>query len=467
MDDVKRKMKVFLNSKNNKIIIKVLIILIFVYLTCTLGVRHEHWSDEAQSFLLARDTNVSEIFYYMRYEGTPPLWVYVIKLFLFLGGTYKTLYLLPIIFSMIGLIIFEFKLKIPWYIKLIFPFTYFIFYQYTIVARSYCLIFPVLMMIALIYNNRHKKPFLYAFFMYLLMNISLHTLAIAGALFLLDVIDYLVLKKKNSSKKILYAGILLLIMFAVTVLITFPALDCVILPKSETGLFHILAEATIGSGLNKYLEMLIGIIIMLLLVYKLNNFEKTKVLILLLPVLLVLLIIRFQVWYTGIIWILMLFIFVINDKINSSKLVKLFVLCVCLVQSYWTVCSFCYDYNNSYSGSRETAKYLKKFVNEDKLIYGVGFSKTAIQPYFKKNIFANKLTDKTFHIWARDSKELVDIELINNDVSVFIISEMYQDGYPMLMKFLDSSGYKKTKIKGYTYIKNHVFESESYIIYEK
>ena len=143
MDDVRNKIKLIINSKKTKIIVKLLIIILFIVVSLFIGSRHEHWSDEAQSFLLARDTTFDDIFYYMRYEGTPSLWVMTIKLFLLLGGTYKTFYILPIIFSTIGVIIFEFKVKVPWYIKILFPFTYFLGYQYTIVARSSCLIFPI------------------------------------------------------------------------------------------------------------------------------------------------------------------------------------------------------------------------------------------------------------------------------------------------------------------------------------
>ena len=132
--------------KQNKVInfiIKTLIIITFIILSIIIADKHEPWSDEAQSYLLARDTNFIEIFKYMKYEGTPPLWVFIIKIFLSLGGTYQTFYILPIIFSTIGLILFEYKIKVPWYIKIIFPFTYFLFYQYTIVVRSYCLVFPL------------------------------------------------------------------------------------------------------------------------------------------------------------------------------------------------------------------------------------------------------------------------------------------------------------------------------------
>ena len=156
MDDVRSKIRHIFNNKKVRFIVKLLIIILFVILSLFVSSTHEYWSDEAQSFLLAKDTSFLEMFKYMKYEGTPPLWVLTIKLFILLGGTYKTYFILPIIFNTIGLILFEYKIKCPWYIKILFPFTYFIFYQYTIVVRSYCLIFPLLMLIVLLYKDRFK-----------------------------------------------------------------------------------------------------------------------------------------------------------------------------------------------------------------------------------------------------------------------------------------------------------------------
>ena len=65
---------------------KIIIIIIFTILVLSLSNTHEHWSDEAQSFLLARDNSITELFYYMKYEGTPPLWVIIIKIFILLGN---------------------------------------------------------------------------------------------------------------------------------------------------------------------------------------------------------------------------------------------------------------------------------------------------------------------------------------------------------------------------------------------
>lgn len=77
MDDVKKQkyIQLALNSA---------ITLIFIVLSLVIANFHEHWSDEAQSFLLARDNNFSEIFYYIKYEGTPALWVIIIKIFILL-----------------------------------------------------------------------------------------------------------------------------------------------------------------------------------------------------------------------------------------------------------------------------------------------------------------------------------------------------------------------------------------------
>ena len=77
MDDVKK-------QKYIEIVIKVCIILLFIFLSFTIAGSHEHWSDEAQSFLLARDNTLGEIFHYIKYEGTPGLWVLIIKVFILL-----------------------------------------------------------------------------------------------------------------------------------------------------------------------------------------------------------------------------------------------------------------------------------------------------------------------------------------------------------------------------------------------
>lgn len=77
MDDVKKQRYI-------QNIINIAITLIFAIFCLIVSGFHEHWSDEAQSFLLARDNNFAEIFHYIKYEGTPALWVIIIKIFILL-----------------------------------------------------------------------------------------------------------------------------------------------------------------------------------------------------------------------------------------------------------------------------------------------------------------------------------------------------------------------------------------------
>ena len=74
-----------------KTIITILaIIIIFITISIFIGSHHEPWADEAQSWLIARDANVSDIIWNIsRYEGTFPLWFLIIKAFIISGLQYK------------------------------------------------------------------------------------------------------------------------------------------------------------------------------------------------------------------------------------------------------------------------------------------------------------------------------------------------------------------------------------------
>jgi len=466
MDDVVSKIKKIINNKKVKFLFKLLIIGLFLIFSILVASKHEHWSDEAQSFLLARDNSFLEVFKYIKYEGTPPLWVLVIKIFISLGGTYKTFYILPIIFNTIGLVLFLYKVKVPWYIKVLFPFTYFIFFQYTIVARSYCLVFPMLMIIALIYKKRFDKPILYSFILFIFMNISLHTLMIAGSLYLIYIIES-IFNNKIKANKVKIGLVLMFLMFLLTTLIVYPASDCNFGVGIRVSLFRVLTEATIGSNLNVFLETLFGIIILVIFIVSLKKEKLVNFIILLLPVSFVLMFVAFQIWHVGVVWMLIFSYFIISGAIMDSKLIKIFVVIVCLVQAYWNVSSVIYDYNNNYTGAYEAYEYLDSYVNDNYKIYGFGYSKTAINPYFDKNIFDNKLTDKSFHIWINGSKEMNLMEVFDSNIDIFVISDFYKNEYLPLISFLEYNNYKKREFKGFSYIKDHIYETQGFIVYQK
>jgi len=470
MDDVNIRKEINMQAKDITNILKkigkILIIILFILGSILVAKQHEHWSDEAQSFLLARDNSLLDLFSAMKYEGTPPLWVLIIKLFIFVGGNYDTFYIIPIIFSTIGLVIFEFKIKVPWLIKVIFPFTYFIFYQYTIVARSYCIVFPLLMLIISIYEKRFEKPILFAIILFFFMNISLHTLVISGSLYLIFLID-LFKRKSFKEQKIILACVLIFVELLLVCLCAIPAKDCSFVPRKGENIVHVIIEATIGSNLNKIFEFITIIIIFLICMFNLERNQIIDFLILILPVTMVLVFITFQNWHIGIIWLIIFSGFIINKSINNKIFIKVLSLIVCLTQLYWTICSINYDINNNYSASKDVAIFLKENNYARKNIYGLGYSVTAIQPYFDYNIFKNQNTDKSFYLWKKNNGYMDLEEIINNKADIYIISKFYQNSYYKVIDELEKKDYKKYEFNGYTYIKDNIYESEGYIVYIK
>lgn len=172
-----------IKAKDKKIvccILEFVSIISFVFFAIYVGKNHEPWADEAQSWLIARDNSLLDIFKTMRYEGTPALWHVLLKICMIFGMEYKFLYIVPIISTTIGIFYLYKNENIPFIFKLLLPFTYFIFFQYTVVARSYTLLFPLLMMIAYIYKNKEKNLITYGILLFLLMNVSLHSFLLAG-----------------------------------------------------------------------------------------------------------------------------------------------------------------------------------------------------------------------------------------------------------------------------------------------
>ena len=61
--------------------INIIVFITFAVLALVIGINHEPWADEAQSWIIARDASVSEIIWDVsRYEGTFPLWFLTIKI---------------------------------------------------------------------------------------------------------------------------------------------------------------------------------------------------------------------------------------------------------------------------------------------------------------------------------------------------------------------------------------------------
>ena len=78
----------------NKRVFNIIYLIIFSILIIGIGYFHEPWSDEAQSYLIAKTESVKNIFFEISSsEGCFPLWVLILKLLINLGLPYEKIYL--------------------------------------------------------------------------------------------------------------------------------------------------------------------------------------------------------------------------------------------------------------------------------------------------------------------------------------------------------------------------------------
>ncbi len=122
---------------------------------------HEPWFDEAQAWLIAQDASILELITSItHYEGHPPIWFLVLMPFAKLGLPFeiglKTVNFV-IATTAMGLLIF--KAPFPRIIRCTIPFTYFFFYQYGVISRTYSMMMLGFVLSALFYKDRNTKPY--------------------------------------------------------------------------------------------------------------------------------------------------------------------------------------------------------------------------------------------------------------------------------------------------------------------
>jgi hypothetical protein len=178
---------------------------------------HEPWADEAQAWQLARSVSVPELFRtYLRYEGSPGLWHLFLAALSRLHCTYELMPWIAAAFAVLGVSLLIFFSPFPRYIRLALPFTFYLCFQYAVVARSYVLV-PVLLFGVALCWKRH--PVLLATVLGLLGNVCLHSLAISGGFAL----TYLIVNFRHArTRKFALAAVLLGIFYLAAILTVWP-----------------------------------------------------------------------------------------------------------------------------------------------------------------------------------------------------------------------------------------------------
>jgi tetratricopeptide (TPR) repeat protein len=142
---------------------------------------HEPWFDEAQSWLIARDCTFGELFTgALRYEGHPVLWYLILKVAIACHLPYEAVGVVSGLFAILGIWVLLTKSPFPKWFTVLLPFTFFLGYQYAVIARSYALLPLLLFAVASLAKHKWENPIWWSVLLLLTANLSIHSFVIAS-----------------------------------------------------------------------------------------------------------------------------------------------------------------------------------------------------------------------------------------------------------------------------------------------
>ncbi|MBS1813799.1 MAG: hypothetical protein JSS87_02875 [Acidobacteria bacterium] len=144
---------------------------------------HEPWGDEAQAWLIARDSSFWNIFRTrLHYEGAPLLWHTLLHVAAVLHVPWAAIPYLSGVVAVAGIYVLLRWSPFPLAVRALLPFTFFLQYQYAAVARSY-VFFPLLLFaMCALYSTRKRHVVAFAVVAGLFVNLSLHGMVIGSVL---------------------------------------------------------------------------------------------------------------------------------------------------------------------------------------------------------------------------------------------------------------------------------------------
>ena len=381
---------------------EILAFCLFCICTIALSFFHEPWFDEFQAWGISRDSLYNILFVIPHYEGHPPLWHLILKCFTHFNLHPELCLKIPnlaIMFVAIWLLIF--KSPFPRLVRITLPFTYFLFYQYSIVCRPYSIFVLAIFLSAIFFKTKETNPFRFVSALMLLCLSSAYGVLFAVGITIawaMELVDFKNFKKSliDFFKSKQFKAMALLGVFCLVL-----SVEIMPSPKNASrpflyfapiylkflySFFGILSDATVFNIVSQsnslyiwkykiidfiylFFAMSFGFYLTFFLVKSFKQINKLNYFILPYSVFcLFCFFIYYWPHHVGNLFVFLIFIFWINfdsikenllDK-NKKVLILILLLTIC-VQLSWSFCAYINDCRYNYSQSRELAKYIKKY----------------------------------------------------------------------------------------------------------
>ena len=152
---------------------------VYVIFNIVLLCFHAPWRDEANVWLMARDLSPLQLLKEIKYQGHPCLWYFLVMPFAKAGLPFRTIGMISTIVMTVAAGIYLWKGPQWIGIKALVVFSPIFTYFYPTIARNYCLIALILILLAWNYSERNAHPVRYGILLGLLVQAD--TIAIAPA----------------------------------------------------------------------------------------------------------------------------------------------------------------------------------------------------------------------------------------------------------------------------------------------
>ena len=456
---------------------------------------HKPWADEAQAWQIARTLPLRQIFPLLSYEGHPGLWYLCLWVLSRLHVSYTGMRCFAAAIAFLGVVVLVTTSPFPRFLKLLLPFTFFLAFQYAVVARSYVWVPLLLFLCAYFWAQRLERPLPIALCLGLLANVALHAAMISGGLAVVFLIDLWLQRRVYKPGARLYgATALLLALYGVSIWVALPAKDAsgaglVIRPdaaqrdpiETQQSLLpprYPRPEPTNGKSvrwlawkvetrLAELTEGLIqpfwlGCVFWVLLTWKLFRTGKLHYLI---PAVFLVALSHVYAffWHSGLMLPCVIALMWMTWPAQQTSFRKLplyeqlpllMLLLITAEQINWAEFAFKFDHEHDYGAGAATAAFLKPYVASHARIVEIGndFLSVAIQPYFDHNIFLNQ--PYAYYWWStRNPAKLRYQQLLRVSPEVVVLEWRFRD-FPTvgtiaalpLANQLTGLGYRNTHI---------------------
>jgi hypothetical protein len=433
-------------------------------------VHHEPWADEAQSWLLARDANLFDLWTrLLHYEGTTGLWQTLLHILIGLGLPYSGMNVFSALCGLAGTCILLWRSPFPWLIRMVLPFTFFLCYQYAVIARSYTLLPLLLFCCAALYAKAQDRPRLFTALLCLMAAVSIHGMVLASAIGL-SALAGCRDRKRAAWFAAFFAAVLILLAATAS-----PARDGTFIHTLNFSLSHFLevsAKAFATAFTGEWISSLVLVGLSIPLLWRGGGWLFFVLAATLLCSLASA--VYAQVWHHGFLflaWLVSLWISLPGGGRRPYQLAVASLGMVAAAQCYWTLNSIRYDWQYAYSGSLATAEVIRQADLRGNNVYAIGYACTAIQPYFESNIFANVNEGRPEAYWDWSTRNHVNLDsqhLAALKPTYVIVGYKNEFERGIWTGLVRKSGYQAIRhFEGNTYWQTHILEPESYDLYRR